>query len=164
MPDLGKFFAATGPVTGAVGAQNLLSIENPNGSGVNVFIYKIRAHGMVTAVSVGNVEYRLSRTTALPSGGTILTPMKRIGADTAVGVVRSGPTATSTTNYGKRIAAGLLTTAAGAFIPSLGEMFEAWEQQYALRLAPNNAILVDVSANLVTWSHYVEIEWGEDTQ
>jgi hypothetical protein len=163
--DLGKYFTATGPIGGSVSAQNLLSLENPVGSGINVLVHKIRAHGVVTAISTGNVEYRLSRTTALPSSGTVLTPMKRLGAEPAnVAVARSGPTATSTTNYAKRISAGLLITAVGQLEPQIVEMFQADEEQYAIRLAPNTAILVDASANLAAWSHYVEIEWTEVSQ
>jgi hypothetical protein len=164
MGDLGTYFASSGAITGSAGAQNLLSIENPSASGVILLINRASIQGILTALSGLVFTYSMSRTTAIPSGGTVITSVKRRALDaTAQGIVRVGPTATAVAGVFASFTPGVVLgiTLSGTSAPVPIE-FNSGDDNSAIVLDEGEGIVIQAGANLVTWSHFVSIQWEEN--
>lgn len=135
-------------VGSAAALQNLLTIENGNtaGSGVNVRVTGIRVNNDSTVLlaAVAN-EFIISRTTAMPTGGTVLT--KQASGNTNqlsnASVVLRGATASDG-------GAASAITATGAGI---------MQRKYALRMVTlaGISIMPDVPFDLDSASKYIEL-------
>lgn len=150
---------------GAASAQNLLSIENPTGSTITVYVK--RAQFMGIGNGANNVStfplYQLTRTTAVPTGGTTQTAQKRRTTDaTPQAIVRTGPTATA--------ASGLLWAGSPGF-PQQGnrsgtapiqiEALRGLHEDDDITLAAGEAILFLVTTNDTNWQHLAMVSWQE---
>ena len=165
MADIGLFYASTGIITGSLSAQNLLSLQNPSASGVRIGVKNIRIHGIVTALSTGVFSYSFSRTSGAPSGGSTLSSVKKFTSSAAAtGVARSSPTATATGGAVKTSLPGALLTAVGVFTPVVHMLYESDSDENDIVLDENESLVVQAGANLLTWSHVVDIEWRENTK
>lgn len=160
---VGAYRAATSLITGNAGAQNLLSIHNPNASGKNVYVRRIVITSAAVAAATVKFAYRIGRVSgSLPSGGTTLTAQKHATADaTAVGVVISGPTATAATGDLWTAAGGALTTVAGQYVSVPLIAFAEGNPEDDIVLAPNEALVVRADANDADLSHVVSVVWAE---
>lgn len=170
LPTPPVYFASTDLITGAVAAQNLLTIENPiiatpppSTPAVNVVIHRVTARGICAAISTTAFLYRLRRTTTIPSGGVVLTAQKRRSADPAPqAVLRLAATATGAAGTIAAEAAGFVITAAGQFLPPDSDLMGAVQPDHrCIILAPGEGLLISADINTVDWSHWAEIEWHE---
>lgn len=157
---MGEYFFATTGITGAISAQNLLTIENPSGSTVNVLVTNIKIHSALSILSTSIFAHKVGRSTAVPTGGSTQTAQKQMSSDpTPTGIIRtSSPTATFTTGLIMSGTPGIALTAAGIFIPRVTEI----NKDHPILLAPNEGLIIGVEANLITWTHFVSIAWAED--
>ena len=156
----GEYYFGSGTITGSATTQNLISLENPSGSGRNLYLNRVLVNGTLSDKFTTPFVYRLARTTALPTGGTLQTSQKRDSGDSsAVGVVRLAPTATA--------AAGSLWTGCPGvsdkttFFQSLTDPVFTSEEKREIVLAPGEAVVVIANANATTWSHWTNIHWNE---
>jgi hypothetical protein len=163
--DIGGYCASSNVLAGTVGAQNLLSIENPAASGINVVVHKITVSGVQSVLSALVFSYHLGRTTALPTGGTTLTAQKRnTNSVNATAIVRTGPTATAAAGQIWAMAPPLIL---GITLSGVSPFFhqDALDNlDEALILAPGEGLLVSADGNLTTWSHTVGVWWGESSR
>jgi len=150
-------YGAGAAFVGTVGASNLLSIENPAASGRTVVVRRASLGAGGTAAVNPSATLTLSRTTATPTAGTVITAQKRKTADAApVGIVRSVPTATA--------AAGVYfsTNTPGGNPPSFATI-EAIQMDYAdaIELAAGEGLLVSQSAGDIDATFSVSFYWQE---
>lgn len=158
---LGRYFANSGIINGAAAAQNLLSIENPIGSNKSVFITRIDVNGMIAANFSTAFLYSVTRTTAIPSGGTVLTAQKRKTTDSAnSAIVRQAPTATEATGS-IWVGSPGLTVAGYNSSPKYETSFTTENEDFEILLTPGEGLLVNAGVNAVGWRHYVNIRWSE---
>ena len=157
---MGEYYFATTGITGAISAQNLLTIENPSGSTVNVLVTHIRVRSVLTVLSTTVYAHKIGRTTAVPTGGSTQTAQKQISSDSSpTAIVRTGgPTASFATGLIMASSPGLAITAAGVFIPTITEL----TPDHPILLAPGEGLLVGAEANLTTWTHFVSVAWQEN--
>lgn len=156
-----KYFASTSKIAGSVSAQNLLTIENPLGSTVDVFINRIFVNGVLDSTSSIVFLYKISRTTAVPTSGTILTEANRNLADVAASaIVREGSTATAAAGYFWANSPGLTTNRGPTNVNNI-ESFSPREEEAEIVLAPGEGLLVSAQANATSWTHWVNIFWAE---
>lgn len=161
------YCCATSLITGANSVQSLMTIENPSGSTINVYIMEIRFGGIATASSASPFLYHIGRATGLPTGGTILTSQKydsSIGS--ATGIVRQSPTATASAGSmwvstpGVILSGGLLggpvsmSQVSFIFTPIL-------DFNNALLLVPGEALIITGDANSTSWNHFGSVSWLE---
>ncbi len=157
-----SYRAATAIITGSASLQNLLTLENPSASNRNLYVKRIKIQGQCASSSTTHFSYRVSRTTALPSGGTTLTNVKMaLGAPTGQGVARQAPTATAATGDLWAGMPGLVITAAGASNPVELVCLDDENEVSDLMLSPGQAVLVRAEANTTNWRHTVSIHWTE---
>lgn len=157
---MGEYYYATTGIGGAISAQNLLTLENPSGSTVNVLITSIRVHSVLTILSTSVWAHKIGRTTAVPTGGTQQTAQKQTTSDGApTAIIRTvSPTASFATGLIMSGSPGVAITAAGIFIPRVTEI----TSEHPILLAPNEGLLIGAEANLITWTHYVAVAWTEN--
>lgn len=158
---LGRYFSNSGLITGAASTQNLLSIENPSGSGKSVYITQIDVNGSVSAVSSVSFLYNITRTSSLPSSGTILSSQKRKTTDTSPSaIIRENPTATASSGS---IWSGFPGFAVTGFESRSKNniAFCATDEDYEILLLPGEGLLVNVGSNSIDWKHFVNIRWCE---
>jgi hypothetical protein len=167
MVDIGYYLASSNVIGGSVNPQNLLSIENPTGSTVNVVVKRITVSGVQSALSALVFSYHVGRTTAKPTAGTVLTAQQRNSADAApTAVVRTGPTATAAAGQcwalSPQLILGLTLSGVSPFfdLPA----YESANDGEAILLAPGEGMLVSVDGNLATWNHTVRVFWGESNR
>lgn len=105
----------------------------------------------------------MARTTAAPTGGTLLAAAKGLTSDPdPVCVARQAPTATAATGslwaglQGLVLTGGLLTAPVSS-PAQVGTVFDGAE----IILLPGEAILVYAEANTTNWQHLVILEWKE---
>lgn len=157
---MGEYYFATTGITGAISAQNLLTIENPSGSAVNVLITNIRIHSALSILSTSVFSHKIGRSTAVPSGGSTQTAQKQLSSDSSpTAIIRTNsPTATFATGLIMSGTPGIAITAAGIFIPRVTEI----TNDHPILLVPNEGLIVGVEVNLITWTHFVSIAWTEN--
>ena len=156
----GEYYFGSGLITGAAAPQNLVTLENPTASGKTIYLNRIIVNGTIADKFSTPFVYRLSRTTALPTGGTTQTIQKRDSTDTAaVGVIRTAPTVTA--------AAGSIWTGSPGladkltYFQSLTDPVATFEEKKEIVIAPGEAIVIIAEANAIVWSHWVNIHWNE---
>lgn len=158
----GRYGASIARLTGSAAAQNIASIENPAASGKVLYVRRIKVSASATAAAIVNFQIRLGRTTAVPTGGTTQTAQQRATADAAaVGIIRSGPTATAAT--------GNLWAAAGPSFQNNPTVYaseiSAWDSQSLeeedIVLAAGEGLLLFAEANDVDFNLTVSFSWGE---
>lgn len=156
-----KYFAATGQITGSASDQNLLTIENPVGSNVDIFINRIFVNGVLSGVSSVQFLYKISRTTALPTGGVVLNAASRNTSNpSATAVIRETPTATAAAGEFWVNSPGLSTLRFAMNTNNI-ETFNPREEDAEIVLNPGEALLILTEANSTSWSHWVNILWTE---
>lgn len=157
-----KYFASTSQIVGSAVAQNLLTIENPSGSNVDIFINRIFVNGVLGSNSAVVFLYRINRTSALPTGGTTLTETNRNTADvSATAVVRQAPTATAAGGTLWSNAPGVSFIPVGVSNTNNIETFNPRDEDAEIALLPGEALLVSAQANSTSWTHWVNIYWSE---
>jgi hypothetical protein len=160
---LGAYRCGSGQIAGAASTQNLLSIENPTGSGKTVAVKRIEVQGPTVTVSLTlKFLYLVGRTTGLPTVGTTLTAQKRATADaTAVAVVRQGPTATAATGNMWSGTGEQLFTAVGSGNAFQNIAFGESRESDDVLLAPGEGLLVRAETNNTGYFHSVDVSWEE---
>jgi len=148
-------------ITGAVAAQNLLTLENPSGSGINIYINRIAVGGVIASNSTIVFTYDVLRTSGLPTGGTTLS-LATIDSSNpaATAVIRQEPTATGTGGLFWTISPGLVSNK-GSMSTNNFEAFRPMEEDSEIILAPGEGLLVMANANSTDWYHWVSILWSE---
>jgi hypothetical protein len=163
-PVYGEYSVAIPLIAGTAGAQNLFSIENPAGSGINVVVRRLGVGGVATAVANVAFVYRLGRNNTFPSSGTVLTATQRKTSDPApVAIVRSGPAGSVTNNMWVG-SPGVIITAVGhvaANPPMLA--VDALDDEGDVTLAPGEALIMVADGNDTDWRHFGFIRWQEST-
>jgi hypothetical protein len=159
---VGEYLQGTGLITGSTSIQNLVTLENPVGSGRTIYSNKMEVNGVVSGASSTLFSYRIRRTTGLPTGGTILTPQKRRGIDlNAVGIVRQLPIVTADSGT-------MWATTPGLGIPdgkSWSNTFEVMDtelERHEIVLSPGEALLFSADENGTNWRHWINIVWAEE--
>lgn len=180
-PVTGTFFQTVQPVTlspvaivspmtttfrtlGIATAQNLFTLENPVGSGRTLAVTRLTHQKEQTALTLTLVTVVCARTTALPTGGTVLGSVLLETSGSPVGIARGatasdGGAATAITatlgiriwtQFNSRLAtvAGYLFTPDNPIIPDISN-------ERPLLIAPGNAILVATTSASLTTDHYV---------
>lgn len=158
--DLGHYFASSDAIAGSIlAAQNLLTIENPSSSGINVCVDKIEVHGILSVLSLLVFQYKVGRTTALPSGGTTLTAQAGDTAMSPTAIVKTGSTATLAAGYIWTASPSIMVTGVGQSVAYNAVAYN--NPNVPIMLAPGEALLIQVDISLTTWTHYVNIHWCE---
>ena len=168
MADFGKYFASTNAITGSASAQNLVSIENPIDSTTNLLIHKLDVRGVLTGNSNVLFNYHCSRTSGLPSGGTVGASIKQRSTDADPnGTIRQAPTGSLiagqvwSTMPPVPIVVGSLLVGITAGPDFLEPIFDAASEEDSIILAPGEGLMVTVDGNATTWRHRVRILWSE---
>lgn len=155
--------SASGAIAGTAGAQNLMSIENPVGSTVNVYIKRVVVSVVSNAAATTKYQYTLGRTTAVPTGGTILgIQKKRTSFATAQAITRQAPTATAVAGS-IWTSAGMVSAANSTVLPQLLEAVNPQEEIDDIVLAPGEGLLVAATGNDTDITHSVSMTWQEGT-
>ena len=158
-------YFATGSVTGTVAAQNLVSIENPVGSGLLVCVDRARVRVVPGVLVATAYQYQFARTTGLPTGATTITAAKISSAmPVATAIVRSAPTATAAggSPLGQCPSSLFLGAAVSGFVP-IGQS-DLWESSDPAIIAPGEALVVLATGNLTTLTHFPLLGWREVSQ
>jgi len=163
MGDRGTYFAATGDLPGALTDQLLLSIENPDRSGVLVYVRRSRVQGVTAKVAMKPVSYTLARAEKFPTGGTAIRAALKSSFDLPpAAIVRALPDGIASPEAFASITAGVVTDV-GAMTPPLHKLFEAFTDDDAIQLEPGEAAIVSAGTNLDSWDHFVDISWSESS-
>lgn len=162
----------------AASPQNLLTIENPVGSGVTVNVRRMTLQMDATALSTAvSCSFKVFRTTAIPSGGTTLTVPEFVVANAAAAAVIRGATASD----GGAATAITATAAGGALWHQIAmrmhslvgqvlaedeSLLPALIEDTPVQLAAGEALVAQVSnttaANNLATNHYViNCAWQE---
>jgi len=156
----GAYAAATGIIIGTVGAQNLMSIENPAASGKNVFIKRIRVSINAGNTARADALVHVGRTTAVPTGGTVLTAQKMATSfGAAVGIIRSIPTATAAT--GDIDTTMIPITENNTTRPVFSWTWQPMYELEEITLAAGEGVLVRVDASDVDLNFNISVLWQE---
>lgn len=162
---IGEYGVATALITGAASAQNLLSIENPVGSGVQVIVKKMTVGGVVNAVATTIFLYRMGRNNTFPTGGTTVTATKRETDDPSpVAIVRSAPAGSITNTMWSAapgVVLGTLAATAVSFVPNVLCAINSDSDTQDIVLQPGEALILLADTNTTGWRHYVTVGWQE---
>jgi hypothetical protein len=161
---VGEYYFGSALIIGTILTQNLISLENPSGSGRNLYLNRIIVNGTLNSVFSTPFIYSLTRTTGLPTGGTIQSSQKRNTLDGApVGIVRVSPTATA--------ASGTIWTASpgvraggvggGSFFQAIKESIATFNEQKEIVIAPGEGLLITAGPNSIDWRHWANLHWNE---
>jgi hypothetical protein len=158
---VGDYYASSALITGAATEQELLTLENPAGSGRTMYVNRVEVNGVIDSRFTTAFLYRVERTSALPTGGTTLTAQLRDTSDSAaVGVVREEPTATSAAGSIWVGSPGVLTKD-GLHTNGIFQAVATFEERKEIVLAEGEAVVVVAAANSTDWEHWVTIQWNE---
>jgi len=158
---LGEYYFGSDLITGSASDQNLISLENPAGSGINIYLNRVIINGTVTARFTSTFVYRLSRTTGLPTLGTVQTAQLRASSDIAPsGIIRLVPTATAAAGNLWTGSPGVLTKD-GSHHKGTSEAVATFEERKEIILAPGEGILIAADANDSNWSFWANLHWYE---
>jgi hypothetical protein len=159
---VGSYYAATNLITGAAVIQNLASLENPIGSGIKIRVSRVDVRGTSNAASGTAFLYKVRRTTGLPTGGTIISSVKRDSSfGSANGIVRTGPTATSAAGAIFSGSPGTLANSYGNSANGIREAININFERDELVLSSGEGFVVTADANTISWSHIVNFIWSE---
>jgi hypothetical protein len=152
----GEYLVISGAIAGTVAAQNLISIENPAASTITLYIKRILISSAATSAASVKFLYRIGRTTAIPTGGTVLTDQKKATSNPAAqGIARLVPTATAATGNMDAVFGPVLQNAAS--IGFTGYIFQSYSPADDIVLEPGEGLLVYADGNDVDLSHVVSI-------
>lgn len=158
---LGEYYFGSSLITGAASTQTLLTLENPSGSGNNIYLNKVIINGTVSSTFSTPFVYTLTRAAALPTGGTIQTAQLRSTTDASpVGVIRTLPSATAAVGSIWTGSPGVISNK-GAFFQTLTEATATFEERKEIVIAPGQAVVVTAGVNSTDWSHWVNLHWNE---
>lgn len=156
----GEYYFGSSLIAGTAATQNLVSLENPVGSGRNIYLNRVVVNGTIGDKFTTPFVYSVTRTAGLPTGGTTQTAQLRSTSDAApIGVIRTAPIATAATGALWTGSPGLFDK--GAFFQSLVESVATFEEKKEVIIAPGEAILITAGPNAITWSHWVNLHWNE---
>ena len=162
-PVVGEYRAATTLINGAASAQNLLSIENPTGSGKIVIVKRLGVTAVVVAVAATNFLYRLGRHNGFPTNGTTITATKRLTSDPdPVAIVRQSPGGSITNNMWVG-SPGSVITAVGHMQPFPLCAIDTNNDIGDVILHPGEALIMLADANDTDWRHFSHVLWQEST-
>lgn len=157
----GLYMATSGPIGGSVSGQNIFSVENPVSSTENIRVVRASVHGVVTGLFSSAFGYSVSRTTATPTGGSAISPFKRLSSDPApIAVFRASPTATAAAGPAKTRSPGVLLglSVTGSFVCPPLDLLLALREVDAVVLAPGDGLLIHAAANSAGWTHFADFE------
>lgn len=158
----GRYFATTGIINGSNSSQLLMTLENPAGSGVTMYLTFVDVNGLA---SVGNYPnpflYRVSRMIGLPTGGTVLAEEQRSTSEgPSLGIARQTPTGTgSAGNFWVDTAGSIRNSRPNR--PKSQRAFETDVEDKEIIIQEGEAIGVFANANANQWRHFVSIRWNE---
>lgn len=164
----------------AAAPQNLLTIENLTGSGKIIYLQSIEiAMDTTVALLTVSCQFDLSRTTAIPSGGTALTKTAMDttlsssgnvivrGATASDGGAASAITATAATGYIARQFLNRQATAVGQVVPNnpIEMLPQNVTENDTLILRENQAVVLQVTgtaaSNAATNHYLINVFWHE---
>jgi len=157
---LGEYYFGSDLILGSGSIQDLITLENPIGSGLNLYINKITINGTVDSRFTTAFLYRISRTTGLPSGGTTQTPQLRNSNDTSpTGIIRTSAIVTSATGNLWTGSPGIMTKD-GSHNVRL-EAIAAFEEKKEIVLIPGEGVVISADPNSSSWRHWINLHWNE---
>lgn len=162
----GSYRFGSSQMSGATGTTSMFSIENPTGSGVNVYIKRMELQSIPLSVASIPMVMRIGRVMLMPiSGPSTFYQKSNTSASTGGrAIVRQYfPVASLATgsmwtgNFGMRL------TDVGAWTPQPSVIFSEPRETDDVVLAPNEALLVQQDANLggLVWRHSLDMSWDE---
>lgn len=158
---VGDYYASTSLIAGSATEQELLSLENPIGSGRTIYINRVDVSGTIDFSFTTPFLYRFERTTVLPSGGTTLTDQLRdTSGSVAVGIAREEPTAISAAGSIWVGSPGVLTKD-GQHNSGIFQAYATFDERKEIVLAEGESVVIVAEANAVDWEHWVTIQWNE---
>lgn len=159
----GIYFAASGFVAGALGAQIIGTIENPVSNPNPITLIEPTINGIPGAVNVSAFLYQLARTSgSLPSGGTTLAIEKQNTSEvTASAIIRTSPTATLGSANLWTNCPGVVLSSLGTFVPNPVPDIIVEPENYAVVINPGEAIAISTSGGSIGWNHWYSFLWTE---
>lgn len=162
----GSYRFGSSQMSGATGITSMFSIENPTGSGVNIYIKRMELQSVPLAVVSIPMVLRIGRVMLMPiSGPSTFYQKSNTSASTGGrAIVRQYfPVASLATgamwtgNFGMRM------TDVGSWNPTPAVVFSEPRESDDVVLAPNEALLVQQDANLggLQWRHSLDMSWDE---
>ena len=158
---VGDYYASSALIRGKKVEHELVSIENPIGSGRIIYINKIEVNGVIDTRFTTAYLYRVGRTVGLPTGGTLLiSQLRDTSGQAAIGIVREKPTATSAAGSIWVGSPGIFAKH-GSFTNGIFKAIATFNERKEVILAEGEGIVVIAEANHKNWEHWVTIQWNE---
>lgn len=160
----------TAAAIGAPWPTRLSDGTNPLGTDTNPLVTTVppysrttfaSVHGVVTGLFSSAFGYSVSRTTSTPTGGSAISPFKRLSSDPApIAVFRASPTATAAAGPAKTRSPGVLLglSVTGSFVCPPFDLLLALREVDAVVLAPGDGLLIHAAANSAGWTHFADFE------
>lgn len=159
---VGRYLCGTPLVTGAALVQNVVTIENPVGSGRSIYIDSVDINGLSATNFTTPFLYRIARSTGVPTGGTIVSSQGvKSSYPAAVAIVRTLPTVTAAAGNLWVGSPGVNNTGAQANRPKETTSFVVSEDDKEILLASGEALIMIADVNSTNWRHYANIRWSE---